>query len=242
MRNPPLNEKAASAMTITNVGLSYERRQGLLRRQRFWALEDVSFTIRHGETLGIIGRNGAGKSTLLRLLAGIIAPDRGQIVHHDVRASLLSLQAGFLSHLSGRENAVLSGILLGLSRQQVIDRLDDIIAFGELEDAIDETLNTYSAGMKARLGFSVAIQADPDVLLVDEVLGVGDAQFRKKSSAELRRRIRSDKTVVLVSHNLDMVRDLCDRAVWINDRRSFLEGPVETVLKEYETIFAGAPS
>jgi lipopolysaccharide transport system ATP-binding protein len=219
---------------LENVGVSYERRQSLFRSQRFWALEDVTFSLYHGETLGVIGRNGAGKSTLLRLLAGIIGPDRGRVERHGCRASLLSLQAGFLPRLSGRENALLSGILLGLSRESVLGRMSTIIEFAELEDAIDEPLHTYSAGMKARLGFAVAFQANPDILLVDEVLGVGDPQFRKKSSSALRERIRSDKTVVLVSHNLDMVRDLCNRVVWIKDRCTFREGPTEVVLKEYQ--------
>jgi lipopolysaccharide transport system ATP-binding protein len=216
------------------VGVHYERRHGIFRSQRFWALEDISFSLYHGETLGIIGRNGAGKSTLLRLLAGIIGPDRGRVEQHGCRASLLSLQAGFLPRLSGRENAILSGILLGLSRKSVLRKLASIFEFAELQDAIDEPLHTYSAGMRARLGFAVAFQANPDILLVDEVLGVGDQQFREKSSLALRELICSDKTVVLVSHNLDTIRDLCDRLVWIKDRRTFREGATDDVLQEYQ--------
>lgn len=230
------------ALRLSNVGVSYERRHGLFRRQQFWALEDVSFSLFHGETLGVIGRNGAGKSTLLRLLAGIIGPDRGKVERFGCRASLLSLQAGFLPRLTGRENAILSGVLLGLSREFVLERMASIIAFAELEDSIDEPLHSYSAGMKARLGFSVAFQADPDILLVDEVLGVGDPEFRQKSATALRERIKSDKTVVLVSHNLDVVHALCERVVWIRDRRTFLEGPTDEVLQAYQDDVAAKPA
>jgi lipopolysaccharide transport system ATP-binding protein len=230
------------ALRLSNVGVSYERRHGLFRRQEFWALEDVSFSLFHGETLGVIGRNGAGKSTLLRLLAGIIGPDRGKVERFGCRASLLSLQAGFLPRLTGRENAILSGVLLGLSREFVLERMASIIAFAELEESIDEPLHSYSAGMKARLGFSVAFQADPDILLVDEVLGVGDPEFRQKSATALRERIKSDKTVVLVSHNLDVVRALCDRLVWIKDRRTFQEGPTDEVLQAYQDDVAAKPA
>src|SRR5262249_15432514 len=148
-----------------------------MRSNAFWALHDVSFDLRHGETLGVIGRNGAGKSTLLRLLAGILAPDTGSIMRKTDKVSLLALQAGFIPALTRRENAVLSGILLGMERADIESRMDEIVRFAELEQFIDEPVRTYSSGMRARLGFTVAFQADPDVLLIDEVLGIGDASF-----------------------------------------------------------------
>ncbi len=215
------------------MGVCYTRRSGLMRSSKFWALHDVSFDLMHGETIGIVGHNGAGKSTLLRVLAGILAPDLGQMVMHGGRASLLSLQVGFIPYLSGRDNVVLSGILLGLTRRQVLARMDDIIDFAELGDFIDEPMRSYSSGMKARLGFAVAFQADPDVLLIDEVLGVGDAAFRAKSAAVMREKINSDKTVVMVTHSEETVLELCDRVVWIDHGVTRKVGPTREVMDEY---------
>ena len=218
------------ALRLRNVAVSYQRCVGLLRRCPFWALKDVSFELYHGETLGILGRNGAGKSTLLKLLAGIIAPEKGVLESDGSRSSLLSLQVGFVPHLTGRQNAVLSGILLGLTRAQVEARMGTIVEFAELAEFIDEPLHTYSSGMRARLGFSVAFQADPDILLIDEVLGVGDVEFQQKSAQVMKQRIRSNKTVVLVSHNLNVLRELCDRLVWIESGETRGEGEIEAVL------------
>ncbi|TVR64839.1 MAG: ABC transporter ATP-binding protein [Candidatus Competibacteraceae bacterium] len=222
------------ALSLHQAGVSYWRRAGWLRGEPYWALRDVSFTLYRGESLGVIGRNGAGKSTLLHLLAGILSPDRGRLINHGVRPTLLSLQIGFLPYLTGRQNAVLSGILLGLSRREVERQLDEIQAFSELGEFFDQPINTYSSGMRARLGFAVAIRLEADVLLIDEVLAVGDAGFRKKSTEVLKDRIRSDKTVVIVSHNTGMLRQLCDRVVWIEDGVSCMEGPVGEVLEAYE--------
>jgi lipopolysaccharide transport system ATP-binding protein len=221
------------ALSLRNVAVSYRRRAGILQWAQYWALKDISFDVYHGETLGIIGRNGVGKSTLLRVLAGIIAPDGGEIDINDCRVSLLSLQVGFIPHLTGRQNAILSGMLLGLHRREIERRMDEIVAFSELEEFIDEPVRSYSMGMRARLGFSVAFQSDPDVLLVDEVLGVGDMAFRKKSSEAMRERIRSNKTVVLVSHGPQTVLDLCDRVIWIDGGRTRLAGSPKQVLEQY---------
>lgn len=222
------------ALSLKQAGASYWRRTGLFRGESYWALRDVSFTLYRGESLGVIGRNGAGKSTLLQLLAGILSPDRGRMINHGVRTALLSLQIGFLPYLTGRQNAVLSGILLGLDRCEVEDQLEEIRTFSELGEFFDQPIHTYSSGMRARLGFAVAIRLEADVLLIDEVLAVGDAEFRKKSAEVLTDKIRSDKTVVLVSHNTGTLRQLCDRAVWIEDGVSRMEGPVDEVLKAYE--------
>lgn len=223
-------------ITLRNVGVRYRRRMGGILKptiSEFWALKDVSLGLYQGEVLGVIGRNGAGKSTLLKLLAGIIKPDRGVMIDHGFRASLLSLQVGFAPHLTGRENAMLSGMLLGLSKAAIVDRLDAIIAFSELGEFIDQPLDIYSSGMRARLGFSIAYYTDPDILLIDEVLGVGDAEFQNKSSAAMHEKIRSNKTVILVSHSPKTIADLCDRAVWIDQGRTVAEGNPAQVLEAY---------
>ncbi|HEY3858700.1 MAG TPA: ABC transporter ATP-binding protein [Gammaproteobacteria bacterium] len=219
---------------LKNVGVRYRRKAGFMRSNAFWALHDVSFDLRHGETLGVIGRNGAGKSTLLRLLAGILAPDNGSIMSKTDRVSLLALQAGFIPALTGRENAVLSGILLGMQRAEVEARMDEMVRFAELEQFIDEPVRTYSSGMRARLGFTVAFQADPDVLLIDEVLGIGDASFKEKSSAAMREKIASDKTVVIVTHHPETILDLCDRVVWVEKGVTVEIGAPGVVVDHYQ--------
>ncbi|RME60647.1 ABC transporter ATP-binding protein [Candidatus Parcubacteria bacterium] len=190
-----------------------------MREERHEVLADVSFDVMRGETLGVIGHNGVGKSTLLRVLAGIIAPDEGMVINHGVSVSLLSLQAGFLPNLTGRENAILGGMLLGQSKEAMLARLDDIREYSGIGDAFDQPTGTYSNGMKTRLGFAVAIFADADVILLDEVLGVGDFEFRQKSSKTMREIIASDKTVVLVSHDMNLVQQVCDRVVRVERKK-----------------------
>lgn len=224
---------------LKNVGVCYSRRSGFMRQSKFWALHDVTFDLRHGETLGVIGHNGAGKSTLLRLLAGILSPDHGRIVTRATRVSLQSLQVGFVPYLSGRDNAILSGIMLGLRRNKVIEKMDEIRDFAELGDFFDEPVRSYSSGMRARLGFAVAFQADPDVILIDEVLGVGDAAFREKSAAAMRNKIVSDKTVVVVTHSVETVRELCDRVIWIDHGITRIVGDTEDVLAEFQRPYSG---
>lgn len=224
-------------MSLRNVAVSYRRRSGLMRWSKYWALNDVSFDLFHGETLGIVGRNGAGKSTLLRILAGIISPDRGDLVNYGCSVTLQSLRVGFIPHLTGRENAILSGMLLGLHRSYVEERMAAIIEFSGLEEFIDQPVKMYSTGMQARLGFSVSIQMDPDVILVDEVLGVGDVEFREKSSAAMKEKISSNKTVVIVSHDENMLKELCDRVIWIDKGISRTEADVESALSMYKQSF-----
>ncbi len=221
-------------LILENVGVAYRRGRSLRGGELYWALKDISLDLKHGETLGVIGRNGVGKTTLLKVIAGIIAPDRGEIRNAGVSASLLSLQVGFVPLLTGRENAILSGMLLGAPKSRIEQNMDELVAFAELEDFIDEPVSSYSAGMRARLGFSIAMQADPDILLIDEVLGVGDAAFRKKSSEEIQRRIRSNRSVILVSHNTAMMARLCDRVVWIEQGVSRMQGEAGDVLAAYE--------
>lgn len=228
---------AKPVLSLRHVGASYWLRKRFFRRQRFWALKDVSFDLYAGESLGVIGRNGCGKSTLLKILAGITRPDKGSISGQPLSATLLALQLGFLAYLTGRENAMLSGMMLGLTRLRIAERIEAIAEFAELGDFFDEPIAEYSAGMKARLGFAVAFQLDPDILLIDEVLGVGDAQFRKKSTAVMTEKIRSDKTVVLVSHNPETLLELCDRAVWLEDGCTRAVGPAEEVILSYRDAF-----
>lgn len=221
------------AISVENIGVAYRRRAGFFRTDKYWALKDVSFDVYRGETLGVIGRNGVGKSTLLRLLAGLISPDKGRVTNHGVSATLLSLQVGFVQHLTGRENAILSGMMLGLSRDEVLSQMDYIYSYADIGEFFDQPVHGYSSGMRARLGFSVAIYADPDMVLLDEVLGVGDAPFREKSLKTIKELIRSDKSVVLVSHQPATHRDLCDRLIWIEGGVVQGSGEVGMVLEEY---------
>ncbi len=223
-------------ISVSNVGVCFTRFRlpFVGGRRHHWALRDVSFDVHPGETVGVIGRNAAGKTTLLKVLAGIIAPDRGSIKRLEINISLLSLQVGFIPHLSGRENAILSGMLLGLTKREALARLPNIIEFSELDGFIDEPISIYSAGMRARLGFSVAYYAAPEVLLIDESLAVGDKDFRVKSAAAIREIITSNHTVVLVSHDLDTIRRLCNRVVWIENGETLAVDIPEKVISSYE--------
>jgi lipopolysaccharide transport system ATP-binding protein len=224
-------------VTLENIGVAFNA-QVRIGAPRFWALEDVSFTLERGARVGVVGRNGAGKSTLLRTLAGIIEPDRGRVARARATCQLLSLAVGFVQHLSGRDNAILSGMLLGLRRREIERRLAAIQEFSELGDFFDQPISTYSTGMLARLGFSVAMQVEPEILLIDEVLSVGDTEFQAKSGAALRERIHNGTTVVFVSHSDAAVREICDRALWIEHGRSVMQGNVDDVLRAYH---AAAP-
>ena len=217
---------------LEHVGVAFNARRSIAGG-RYWALEDVNLQLRRGERLGVIGRNGAGKSTLLRVLAGILVPDRGRLRRAPVTCQLLSLALGFLPHLSGRDNAVLSGLMLGLRRRDVVARLPAIKQFSELGDFFEQPIATYSAGMNMRLAFSVAIQVEPDVLLIDEVLSVGDAEFQEKSGEAMRTRMGEGHTVVLVSHDESQIAERCDRVLWIEHGRSTLEGPRDDVFAAY---------
>lgn len=229
---------AASILSFEHVGVAYQGVRKIGSRG-YWAVEDVSFDLREGETLGVIGRNGAGKSTLLRLAAGILAPDRGRIMHRrPLRIQMLSLGLGFVPHLSGRDNAIMSGMLLGMSRRDIERRLPAIRDYSELEEFFEQPLNCYSSGMTLRLGFSVAMQAEPDVLLIDEVLGVGDAEFMEKSGNDLHKRIRSGMTCMIVSHQDSTIKELSDRVAWIEHGRLVMQGGVEETLTAYHAAAA----
>lgn len=223
---------------LRDVGVCYRSRNLFGRTREFWALNKVSLTLNRGDTLGVIGRNGVGKSTLLKILADIIRPDRGTIETQDCRSTLLSLRVGFLNHLDARENAIMAGMLLGLSRKEIESKLDAILDFAELQEFVNVPIGTYSTGMVARLGFSIAMQIDPDILLIDEILAVGDENFRQKSSQALRQRMQSDKTVVLVAHNEQVIRQLCNQVVWIEDGQTMASGQADTVIDAYNSFLA----
>ncbi|HFD11299.1 MAG TPA: ABC transporter ATP-binding protein [Crenotrichaceae bacterium] len=223
---------APPIISARQIGVTYQRK-GLFHSSSYDALKNVTFDLYKGESLAVLGRNGAGKSTLLQLLAGVLQPDRGELINRGVQAQLLTLQVGFDAKLTGRDNAILSGILLGRRRREVEKQLDQIFEFAELEAFMNAPLSTYSAGMKARLGFAVSAYLEPDVLLVDEVLAVGDAAFQSKSKKIMEDKIASDKTVVLVSHSVEMIKKYCNRAVWIDDGVSRLEGNVNEVVAAY---------
>jgi ABC-type polysaccharide/polyol phosphate transport system ATPase subunit len=199
----------------------------------FQALKDITFRVPSGHTLGIIGRNGSGKSTVLKLLAGIYRPDHGKIMVHGKVGALLELGAGFHPEFSGRENIFINGIVLGLSKREIRQQLDDIIRFAELEDFIDEPVKTYSSGMYLRLGFSVAVHADPDILLIDEILAVGDEGFFQKCYDKLAAFRRRGKTIILVSHDLGTVSRWCDTVVWIEDGMVQAQGLPQRVVDLY---------
>lgn len=223
-------------MELKSVSVIYKSRRSFFRHDLFKALVDLSFTIQRGETLGVVGSNGCGKSTLLKVLANIYGFDSGTITWHCKQVSLLALSLGFDAELSGRDNAIISGMLLGGRRKDVVEKLDEIIEFSELERFIDKPIKTYSNGMRARLGFSVAVKMNSDLLLIDEVMGVGDGKFRKKAEAAMINKINSDQTVVLVSHSISQVRRLCDRVLWLVDGKVKMIGKPEAVLQEYSTF------
>jgi lipopolysaccharide transport system ATP-binding protein len=220
------------AINMEGIGLFFPiRDHGATRR--YWALENVDMHVRHGEKLGVLGNNGAGKSTLLRIMAGALHPDRGTLWRDRSTFQLLSLGVGFVSNLSGRDNAILSGLLQGLRRRDINARLERIKEFSGLGEFFERPINTYSSGMASRLGFSVAIQLEPDVLLIDEVLSVGDSEFRDRSRQALMKRFEDGRTVVLVSHDESTVERLCERVVWVEHGRTVMAGPTEEVLAAY---------
>lgn len=203
----------------------------------FHALQEISFTINKGERVAIMGRNGAGKTTLLRILSRITRPTTGQVSVTGTYAPLISLGTGFMSDLTGRENIYLSAAILGLDRQGIEDIIDEVIEFAELGEFIDSPVEMYSSGMRARLGFSVAIHSLPDIVFIDEVLSVGDISFTVKSRARIIELSRQGRTIVLVSHSLSAMREMCERGIWIERGRVVMDGQIEEVTAAYEAKY-----
>ena len=239
----------APAITLANVGKCYHlstNKRFLLRDlfgralgrkpdgRDFWALRDVSFDVARGEAVGVIGHNGAGKSTLLGIVAGTIYPTLGRARITGRVSALLELGAGFHPDLTGRENVFLNASLLGMSRQQAEERFDRIVGFSELEEFIDSPIRTYSSGMWMRLGFAVAVFVEPEILIVDEVLAVGDADFQAKCCARILELKARGTTFLFVSHSEEQIRFLCSRVIWIEHGVVVADGGVEEVLRAYE--------
>lgn len=197
------------------------------------ALGGVSFDVHNGEAFGIIGENGAGKSTLLRVIAGTLLPDGGSVTVNGKTSTLLQLGVGFNPELSGRRNVYLGGLAAGLKKAEIDDRFDDIVAYAEVEDAIDRPLKTFSSGMFARLAFSISMHLDPDILLLDEVLAVGDEAFQQKSMRAMNELLDRSGTIVFVSHSLPKVQEFCDRVMWVDEGKVKLIGSPEEVIFEY---------
>ena len=212
-----------------------QEREGRIHASNGWALRNVSFSVGPGEMLGVIGANGAGKSTLLRLLGGVGRPTEGSIRVNGRIGALLDLGGGFLGDLTGRENAVLAGVVAGLLKSEIVARMDEIVAFAELEEYIDHPVRTYSTGMMMRLAFAVAVHTDPRVLLVDEFLSVGDLAFQAKCNARIKSLRSGGCAIVMVSHGMDQVRQLCDRALWLKHGEVAAFGSSDVVARLFET-------
>jgi ABC-type polysaccharide/polyol phosphate transport system ATPase subunit len=231
-----------TVISVEDVTLCFPRRRSLYslltssknkRKRHFTALDGVNLDIEKGEIVGIIGTNGCGKSTLLRIISGIYSPDRGTCKVKGNISLLAGLGTGFSPHQTGRENAILYGSVLGYSKQKIVDKLPEIISFSELGDFIEEPIRTYSAGMKARLGLAVASAINPDILLIDEVLGVGDPTFKKKSTDRIIEMVEEAGTVIIVSHSFGMLSKLCDRIVLMEQGRIIDIGDPHSVIQTY---------
>jgi ABC-type polysaccharide/polyol phosphate transport system ATPase subunit len=204
-----------------------------LREDEFWAVRDVSFRVDRGDAVAVIGRNGAGKSTLLKMIAGLLKPDAGRVAIRGRVQALISLGTGFSQGLSGRENILNGAAIQGLTRREITRRFDDIVEFAELEDFIDSPVGTYSSGMTARLGFSLAVHLEPEILLIDEILGVGDIAFQNKCQVRMRQMQADGVTVLLVSHSNTAVVQMCSTAVWLHEGCVRGLGPAKDVVEQY---------
>lgn len=235
-------------ISLINVGMSYrkptqkvdsfkhyiiKKLQRQVNYEQFNALKKINLDIQRGEVVGFIGLNGAGKSTLLKIVSGVQKPTEGEIYVKGRIAPLLELGAGFDNELTGKENIRLNGLILGYSKKFIEDKTEEIVEFAELEDFIDIPIKNYSSGMKARLGFAIATIITPEILIVDEVLSVGDAKFRKKSEAKMKEIIQSDATVLFVSHSISQIQRICDRVVWLENGMIKKIGKTEEVCNSY---------
>ncbi len=236
-----------TAIKVENVGVRYERTKvrdknikpfelawWLNSKESFWALDSLSFDVKEGQVLGVIGSNGAGKSTLLRLLTGVLKPDVGKVQVNGKVSALLGLGTGFQADLSGRDNIYLSGMYMNMSEQEIDDQFNNIVKFAGLEEFIETPIRYYSSGMKARLGFSLAVHVDPEILIVDEVLATGDRAFQKKAKNRMTVIMRTAKAIVLVSHNTSFIKEFCDEAIWLVHGKVKMKGSAKDVVEIYE--------
>lgn len=239
---PPATAKPSIIVTGVTKEFSMRRTHSLketfvewikgkqVRANTFTALDDVSFTINEGESVALLGFNGSGKSTMLKMISGVLEPDRGKVLVRGRLAGLIEVGAGFHPDLSGRENVYLNAAILGMQKDEIDARFDDIVAFSEIEEFIDQEVKHYSSGMFMRLAFSVAIHTELDVLLVDEILSVGDAPFQEKCRAKIKELAAQGKTMVIVSHDEDMVRELTQRGIVIKHGQRVFDGPTDEAL------------
>ena len=223
------NDKISSIKEFATAYLSRK-----LKFSEFWALRDVSFEVRKGEVVGIIGRNGAGKSTILKVISGILKPTDGHVEVHGNIVPMLELGSGFDYDLTGKENIFLNGAILGYSKKFLEDRYDEIVEFSELGKFIDTPIRNYSSGMVMRLAFSIATIVQPEILIVDEILAVGDENFQKKSREKMKELMGGGTTVLFVSHMMSQIREMCDRVVWLEGGHVKLQGSVDEVCNAYK--------
>ena len=207
-----------------------------IKYNEFWALQNVSFTVEKGDRVGILGLNGAGKSTLLKVIAGVFKPTEGSVTKHGKMVPLLELGAGFDQQYTGKENIYLYGAMLGYSKEFIDEKYDEIVKFSELKDFIDVPIKNYSSGMKSRLGFSIATVVSPKILILDEVLSVGDAKFRKKSEKKVLSMFDSGVTVLFVSHSLAQVQRICNKAMILEKGKQIAYGDIDTISEQYEKM------
>lgn len=212
--------------------------QGKLVYNKFTVLEDVTFSVEKGEVVGIIGRNGAGKSTLLKIISGVLQPTCGKVETFGNIVPMLELGAGFDAELSGKENIYLNGALLGYSEEFLTERFDEIVSFSELGEFIEMPIRNYSSGMMARLAFSIATVVNPEILIVDEILSVGDVGFQNKSHARMMELMGGGTTVLFVSHSLKQIRDMCNRVVWLEDHEIHMMGETQMICDMYEKFWS----
>lgn len=225
------NKSSERIDSLKEYAIKLAKRQ--LMFEEFWALQNISFEIKKGESVGIVGLNGSGKSTLLKTIAKVLKPTKGNVEVFGTIAPLIELGAGFDSNLSARENVYLNGAVLGYNRQQMREKFESIMDFAELWEFVDVPIKNFSSGMVARLGFAIATCNMPDILIVDEILGVGDYKFQKKCEERMGKTIENGATIVFVSHSIKQVREVCSRAIWLEKGELMMDGPVNDVCDHY---------
>ena len=240
-KEDPLSQIGLTGVSPQSSGSNSSGRNGG-QAEAIWALKDVSFEVKQGEVLGLIGRNGAGKSTVLKILSRVTAPTHGEVRVKGRIASLLEVGTGFHPELTGRENIYLNGAILGMTKSEIRGKFDEIVAFSDLEQFIDTPVKRYSSGMYVRLAFAVAAHLEPEILIVDEVLAVGDAAFQKKCQGKMKDAAGEGRTILFVSHNMEAVRGLCQRGIWLKDGRLHKDGTADEIVESYFSSLSNEPT